>query len=61
MLGLDSVGWVVVALCAIMVGASKTGIPGIGILVVPLMALIIEPPEKSVGALLGMLILLPSA
>lgn len=57
MLGLDNVGWVVIALCAIMVGAAKTGIPGIGILVVPLMALIIEPPEKSVGTLLGMLIL----
>ena len=57
MLGLDQAGWVVLALCAIMVGASKTGIPGIGILVVPLMALIIEPADKSVGALLGMLIL----
>jgi len=57
MLGLDTVGWVVVALCAIMVGAAKTGIPGIGILVVPLMALVIQPAEKSVGALLGMLIL----
>jgi uncharacterized membrane protein YfcA len=57
MLGLDTLGWVVVALCAIMVGASKTGIPGVGILVVPLMALVIEPADKSVGALLGILIL----
>lgn len=57
MLDLTPVGWVVVALCAIMVGAAKTGIPGIGILVVPLMALVIQPAEKSVGALLGMLIL----
>lgn len=56
MLGLDTVGWIVVAMCAIMVGASKTGIPGIGILVVPLMAWIL-PAEKSVGTLLGMLIL----
>jgi len=39
-----------------MVGAAKTGIPGIGILVVPLMALVL-PAEKSVGALLGILIL----
>ena len=57
MLDLTPLGWVVVALCAIMVGAAKTGIPGIGILVVPLMALVIQPAEKSVGALLGMLIL----
>ena len=57
MLGLDTLGWAAVILCAIMVGASKTGIPGIGILGVPLMALVIEPAEKSVGALLGMLIL----
>ncbi len=57
MLDLTPTGWAVVALCAIMVGASKTGIPGIGILVVPLMALVIQPADKSVGALLGMLIL----
>ncbi|MBN2137308.1 MAG: sulfite exporter TauE/SafE family protein [Sedimentisphaerales bacterium] len=57
MLGLDTVGWIVVALCAIMMGASKTGIPGIGILVVPLMAIVIKPADKSVGALLGILIL----
>jgi uncharacterized membrane protein YfcA len=57
MLELTPLGWAVVALCAIMVGASKTGIPGIGILGVPLMALVIQPADKSVGALLGMLIL----
>lgn len=57
MLDLNATGWVVVALCAIMVGAAKTGIPGISILGVPLMALVIEPPGRSVGALLGILIL----
>jgi len=56
MLELNVVGWVVVALCAIMVGAAKTGIPGFGILVVPLMAMVI-PARSSTGALLGILIL----
>ena len=56
MLGLDTVGWIVVALCAVMVGIAKTGIPGVGILVVPLIAQVL-PADKSVGALLGILIL----
>jgi len=46
----------IVALCAIMVGIAKTGIPGVGILVVPLMAAVL-PARSSVGALLGILIL----
>lgn len=53
---IDVVGWVVVALCAMMVGITKTGIPGLGILVVPLMALVL-PTRKSTGILLGILIL----
>ena len=53
---LDTVGWIVVGLCAVMVGISKTGIPGIGILIVPLMALVL-PARKSTGILLGILIL----
>ena len=56
MLDLDLVGWIVVSLCAIMVGITKTGIPGLGILVVPLMAIAI-PARQSVGVLLGILIL----
>jgi len=56
MLDLDLVGWVVVSLCAIMVGITKTGIPGLAILVVPLMAIAI-PARQSVGVLLGILIL----
>ena len=52
---LNLFGWIVVALCALMVGATKTGIPGLGILVVPLMALAM-PTDKSVGTLLGILI-----
>ena len=39
-----------------MVGLSKTGIPGVAILVVPLMAIAI-PARQSVGVLLGILIL----
>ncbi len=49
-------GWFVVALCAVMVGITKTGIPGLGILVVPLMASVL-PARSSVGILLGILIL----
>ena len=56
MLELELIGWIVVALCAIMVGISKTGIPGLGILVVPLMASVL-PARSSVGVLLGILIL----
>ena len=41
---------------AFMVGVSKTGVPGIGILVVPLMALLF-PARTSVGALLPLLCL----
>jgi len=53
---LDLFGWFVVALCAFMVGMTKTGIPGLGIMVVPLMAGVL-PARSSVGALLGILIL----
>jgi uncharacterized membrane protein YfcA len=53
---LDSAGWVVAALCAVMVGISKTGIPGFGIVFVPLMAMVM-PARQSTGAILGMLII----
>ena len=56
MFDLDLIGWIVVALSAIMVGVAKTGIPGVGILVVPLMAGVL-PARSSVGVLLGILIL----
>jgi len=38
---LDFVGWVVAAVCAIMVGIAKSGLPGVSILIVPLMAAVI--------------------
>ena len=46
----------VVALCAVMVGFAKSGIPGLLILAVPLMAGVM-PARTSVGVLLGILIL----
>jgi uncharacterized membrane protein YfcA len=49
-------GWVVVGLCAFLAGVSKTGLPGLGILHVPLMAMVL-PKRESTGILLGMLIL----
>jgi len=55
-LDLNFIGWITVAVCAIMIGISKTGIPGLGILVVPLMALVL-PTRQSTGILLGILIL----
>lgn len=51
---IDLIGWIVVALSAMMVGIAKTGVPGLGILPVPLMALVFD---KSPGILLGILIL----
>ncbi len=56
MLDLDPLGYVVVGLCAFIIGAAKTGIPGIGILPALLMAQVL-PAQKSTGALLGILIL----
>jgi len=55
-LDLDLFGWIVVAVCAVMVGTTKTGMPGLGILIVPLMALVL-PTRQSTGILLGILIL----
>jgi uncharacterized membrane protein YfcA len=46
--------WIVLALCAFLVGVGKTGVPGIGIVVVPLMA-ICFPAKASTGMLLPML------
>ncbi len=56
MFDLDWAGWLVVGFCAFVVGVSKTGLPGLGILHVPLMAMVL-PKRESTGILLGMLIL----
>lgn len=47
--------WALLALGAFIVGVSKTGIPGLGILPVPLMAFVL-PAKASVGFLLPLLI-----
>lgn len=52
---LSLTGWLVLAFSAFLVGVSKTGIPGLGILPVPLMALVL-PAKASVGVLLPVLI-----
>lgn len=56
MFDLDVSGWLVVGLCAFVTGVSKTGVPGLGILHVPLIAMVL-PARQSTGILLGMLIL----
>ena len=56
MFDLNSIGWLIVGLCAFVTGVSKTGLPGLGILHVPLMAMVL-PKRASTGILLGMLIL----
>lgn len=56
MLDLDLLGYLVIGLCALIIGAAKTGIPGIGILPPLLMAQVL-PAQESTGALLGILIL----
>jgi uncharacterized membrane protein YfcA len=56
MLDLHAAGWLVVALSAFVVGMSKTGIPGLGILPSLLMVYVL-PAQQSVGTLLGILIL----
>jgi len=53
---LDITSFLIVGLCGVLVGLSKTGIPGAGILGVPLMAMVL-PARRSVGVLLGILIL----
>jgi uncharacterized membrane protein YfcA len=47
--------WVLLGVCGVLAGLSKTGLPGVGILVVPLMALLM-PARQSTGVLLPMLI-----
>ncbi|MCF7958089.1 MAG: sulfite exporter TauE/SafE family protein [Phycisphaerae bacterium] len=54
MLDFTLLGWITVIICAMMVGFSKTGISGAGILVVPVLALIM-PAKHSTGFLLPLL------
>jgi uncharacterized membrane protein YfcA len=47
--------WLVGAICALSVGVAKTGVPGLGILVVPLMVLTVGDARQSAGWLLPLL------
>jgi uncharacterized membrane protein YfcA len=48
--------WVLAAACGLLVGISKTGVPGIGTLVIPLFVMVL-PARASTGALLPLLVL----
>ena len=54
-LELSALQWMLLGLCAFMVGISKTGVPGFGILVV-LLAALVMPAKASVGFVLPLLI-----
>jgi len=47
--------WIIVGIAALVIGISKTGIPGLGILAIPLVAWVI-PAKQSTGVILPMLI-----
>jgi uncharacterized protein len=47
--------WALGAVCAFLVGIAKTGVPGLGIVVVPLMVLAVGDARLSAGRLLPML------
>jgi uncharacterized membrane protein YfcA len=53
---LSTLQWLMLGLCAFLIGISKTGVPGLGILVVPIAAAIF-PSKASTGLILPMLIL----
>ena len=47
--------WLLGAFCAFNVGVAKTGVPGVGILVIPLMVLVVGDVRQSAGWLLPIL------
>lgn len=47
--------WIVVVICALMIGITKAGVAGLGMLIIPVMASIFDP-KLSVGIMLPMLI-----
>lgn len=55
MYDLDVLQWLIVLACAVMIGLTKTGIPGLGVLISPLMADVF-PARESTGIVLPMLI-----
>ena len=53
---LSTVDWILILVCAMLIGMSKTGVPGVSMLVVPTLALIFGG-KQSTGILLPILIL----
>lgn len=53
---LSTVDWVLIVFCAILIGMSKTGVPGVSMIVVPMLALIFGG-KPSTGVLLPILII----
>jgi uncharacterized protein len=53
---LTSVQWTLILCCALMIGVTKAGVAGLGMLIIPIMASIFDP-KLSVGILLPMLII----
>ncbi len=47
--------WLLGGFCAVLVGMAKTGVPGLGVLVVPLMFYVVPPGLSGVGTLLPLL------
>jgi uncharacterized membrane protein YfcA len=47
--------WMIGAICAFLIGASKTGLPGLGVMVVPMMVLMVGDARQSAGWLLPIL------
>lgn len=52
---LTPAGWILPIACALLIGMSKAGLPGLGTIAVPLMAMVF-PPTLSTGILLPILI-----
>jgi hypothetical protein len=52
---LETWQWILAVGCAVLNGMGKTGVPGLGILVIPLMLLAIDDPKLSVGTTLVLL------
>ena len=52
----SSVDWMLIVLCAMLIGMSKTGVPGVSMIVVPTLALIFGG-KQSTGVLLPILII----
>ena len=55
MFSISVAGWIVLAIAGFLIGISKTGIPGVGTLAIPMAALVI-PARASTGVILPMLI-----